>query len=74
MKTLAETIGENIRARRESMRISQRTLSEYLHLSHQTVVSFWETGKFCPNAVSLCDLADVFGCSVDELLGRCKDG
>lgn len=70
MKTLAETIGENIRARREEMALSQGTLAKYLHLSHQTVVSFWETGKCCPNAYSLCDLANVFGCSVDELLGR----
>ena len=70
MKTLAEIVGENIRARREAMRINQWTLAKYLKLSHQTVVSYWETGKCCPNAGSLCDLADVFGCSVDELLGR----
>lgn len=70
MKTLAETIGANIRSRREAMRINQGTLAKYLKLSHQTVVSFWECGRVCPNARSLCDLADVFGCSVDELLGR----
>lgn len=74
MKTLAETIGENIRAKREAMALSQGTLAKYLGLYHQTTVSYWETGKFCPNACSLCDLADVFNCSVDELLGRCKDG
>ena len=70
MKTLAEIIGKQIRKRRKVMGLSQGVPAKRLHLSHQTSVSFWETGKVCPNAVGLCDLADVFGCSVDELLGR----
>lgn len=70
MKTLAETIGEQIRARRKAMGLSQGMLADRLCLSHQTVVSYWECGRMCPNAAGLCDLADALKCSVDELLGR----
>ena len=35
-----------------------------------TTVSNWERELFYPNVMELCDLADFFGCSTDELLGR----
>ena len=38
-----------------------------------TVVWQWERGKHLPGALYLCRLADVFGCTVDELLGRTDD-
>lgn len=34
----------------------------------------WENGFVSPNAIALWRIADVCGCSVDELLGRDKDG
>ena len=36
----------------------------------QSAVSGWETGKTRPSGPSLINLADLFGCSVDALLGR----
>jgi len=70
---LAEIVGKNIRARRKKLGLSQGALADLLHLSHQTSVSYWECGRVCPNAAGLCDLANVFDCTVDELLGRGND-
>lgn len=70
MKTLAEITGENIRVRRLKLCMSQEVLSGLIGAGHQTVVSSWENGRNCPTAVYLNNLADVFGCSVDSLMGR----
>lgn len=70
MKTLSETIAEQIRARRKAMGLKQGELAERLNMDTQVTVSNWERGKFCPSLIYMCDLADVFECSVDELLGR----
>ena len=70
MKTLAEITGENIRVRRLKLCMSQEVLSGLIGAGHQTVVSSWENGRNCPTAVYLHNLADVFSCTVDDLLGR----
>ncbi len=70
MKTLAETIGKNIRVRRKAMRMTQKKLGDKVGTDSQRMVSLWENGYCCPHPVTMCALADVFGCSVDELLGR----
>ena len=73
MKALAETIGENIRAHREAMGMSVADLTRAIcdiDPKHSAIIWRWETAKNSPNAYYLCILADVFGCSVDELLGR----
>ena len=63
------TIGEIIRRKRKAMGLTQRKLAEKAGATPLMVYN-WEKGLFFPNVMSLCDLADVFGCSVDELLGR----
>ena len=73
MKTLAEITGENIRVRRLKLCMSQEVLSGLIGAGNQTVVSSWEHGRRCPTAVYLYNLADVFGCSVDSLMGRDVD-
>lgn len=70
MKTLAEIVGENIRAKRTEMGLHQDHLAEMIDAGGQSVISSWEQAIRCPTAVYLYNLADVFGCSVDELLGR----
>ena len=70
MKTLAETVGENIRAKRTKAGLYQNQLADMIGAGNQTVISSWECAIRCPTAFFLCGLADVFGCSVDELLGR----
>lgn len=35
---------------------------------HQTAVAQWENGRACPKADKLKEIADVYNCTVDELL------
>lgn len=70
MKTLSETIAEQIRTHRKAMGLTQGELANRLGMGAQVAVSNWERGIFCPSLIYMCDLADVFECSVDELLGR----
>ena len=68
---LQDIVAENIRSRREAMGMSMRELSRRMGAANSSrCVSSWEAGVALPGAHSLCALADVFGCTVDELLGR----
>ena len=73
MNCLQDIVAENIRRRRKGKGLSQERLSEELGTGcNQSAVSRWELGASFPDAHNLCALADVFGCTVDELLGRGK--
>jgi transcriptional regulator with XRE-family HTH domain len=61
-------IGERIKALRESKEISQNRLASMLNLSRSSV-SAWEKGLNCPTAHSLIELSEIFGVSVDCILG-----
>jgi len=50
-------------------RMSQEEVASELHVSRQAV-SKWETGKGAPDTTTLIALADVYGVSLDELVGR----
>ena len=63
------TIGEIIRHRRKKMEISGIELAERLGVK-PTVVYRWETGEVYPSLLNAITLADFFGCSLDELVGR----
>lgn len=39
----------------------------------QSTVSYWETGKKTPRASKLARLAELYGCTIDELFGRGRD-
>lgn len=39
----------------------------------QSTVSYWETGKKMPRASKLAKMADLYGCTVDDLFGRGRD-
>lgn len=58
-----------IRELREANEYSQLQLAELLEVSQQAVAK-WETGRAEPSLEILNRLADVFGVSVDEVLGR----
>ena len=47
--------------------MTQEELSSLLNVS-RTTVTMWEMGKALPRAELLPKLADILGCSVDELL------
>ena len=67
--TLNDIIGENIRMFRKSQRMTQQKLARAIY-ANQDMVCNWELGNHAPSAYYLIRLADVFGCSVDEILGR----
>ncbi len=61
-------VGPRIRACREKAGLSQAQLAEAIFATRQTVGN-WERGVTLPEIHSLQLLADVFGTTVDELLG-----
>ena len=62
-------LSENIAAARKAIGETQTALAEALSISNRTV-SKWETAETEPDAASLVLLAEHFGISTDELLGR----
>ncbi|EET62551.1 DNA-binding helix-turn-helix protein [Marvinbryantia formatexigens DSM 14469] len=57
-----------IKELREEKHITQIRLSIDLEVSQETI-SAYEKGKYYPSAKSLIKLADIFGVSIDYLLG-----
>lgn len=51
---------------------TQQTLAEKLHVSNKTV-SAYETNGTTPPLDILIQMADVFSCSIDYLIGRSDD-
>ena len=64
-----KTIGEIIRQKRKERGWNQEYLSKKLGIQLSTV-SFWERDEKTPHLLNICDLADLFECSIDELCGR----
>ena len=62
-------LSENIAAARKAAGETQTALAEALSISNRTV-SKWETAETEPDAASIVLLAEHFGISTDELLGR----
>ena len=60
---------KNLRRMRENAEITQVELAEKVAVSQGTLASF-EAGTKIPSVATVIRIADVFGCSVDELLGR----
>ena len=63
------SVGERILELRKAAGISQLDISRALDISRQAV-SKWENDQSCPDIATLPRLADIFGISVDALLGR----
>ncbi len=64
-----QEFAENIRRVRRAKRLTQAELAGVLFVTPQTV-SKWEKGQAVPDLANLFRLAEVFGMSFDELLGR----
>lgn len=62
------TTGEKIQYYRKKLGLSQEELGQKLLVSRQTV-SLWENGQTAPTIDNLVRLKEIFGVSVDELLG-----
>ena len=54
---------------RQEARLKQKDLADMLSVKQGTV-SGWEVGRREPDFESLKRMADIFNCSIDELLGQ----
>lgn len=62
-------LSRNIRLFRKERNLSQNQLASLLWID-RTSVSSYEHGKRVPDIFMLCRIADIFGVSLDVLLGR----
>ncbi|MBQ8203516.1 MAG: helix-turn-helix transcriptional regulator [Clostridia bacterium] len=66
------TVGERIQNYRKQLGLSQEELGQKLFLSRQTI-SLWEKDQTAPTIENLIKLKDIFGVTVDEILGFEKE-
>lgn len=59
----------SIKTRRESAGMTQAQLAALMDV-HQAAVSLWEAGKTRPLRKYRAKLANILGCSVEELFGE----
>lgn len=65
---MEETLGKRIIAGRKRLGMTQDRLAEQLGVTAQAV-SKWENDQSCPDITMLPKLAEIFGISIDALLG-----
>lgn len=66
---MESTLGKRIMAHRKKLGLTQDKLAEIIGVTPQAV-SKWENDQSCPDITALPQLADIFGITTDELLGR----
>lgn len=64
-----KNFGEVLKQKRSTLGWTQRRLADELNTS-QLCVWKWETGRALPNLALLLSIADIFACSLDELIGK----
>ena len=69
MSDIKAIIAKNITALRQNHKMTQIELAEKLNYSDKAV-SKWERGESVPDISVLKQIADLFGVTVDYLLGR----
>jgi len=57
----------NLREIRKSRHLTQMQVADFLGIKHQTI-SAWEKGKAKPNNKTIPRLAEIYGCSVEEIM------
>lgn len=65
-------IGEMILRKRQAAGMTQEQLAAQVPCS-RTIIAQYEIGLKTPSVSIVARLADVFGCTVDELIGRRND-
>lgn len=60
-------VGTFIMNKRKQQGMTQQQLADRLNISFQAI-SKWETGQAYPNIDIICDLAEILGVTVDEIL------
>ena len=66
---MEQTLGKRIAENRKRMKLTQDQLAEQLGVTAQAV-SKWENDQSCPDITMLPKLAEIYGITTDELLGR----
>lgn len=69
MENINKTVGDNIRAKRIVLGISQQSLGDVLKISFQQIQKY-EKGERTLSIIKLLELATVLRCPIDELLGE----
>ena len=64
-------VGANISRLRKQKGMTQMQLADAMGISFQAV-SNWERGLSCPDVSKLADLSELFGVSIDDILGNCR--
>ena len=64
-----ERIGANLMKYRKAAGITQMELADKMGISFQAV-SNWERGVSCPDIARLAELSELYGVSIDEILGN----
>ena len=72
VKNVNATLAANILKYRKKKGFSQYALSRQLGVTFQAV-SKWETAKSAPDISFLPIMADIFGCSIDDLFSCDKE-
>lgn len=60
---------KSLKILRKKRNLTQKDVADAVGITFQTY-SYYETGRTKPTPETLCKLADFFGVTVDELLGR----
>lgn len=66
-----KTFGQKFYELRKQKNLTQEQIAERLNISSQAV-SKWENDLACPDIMLLKEIAEIFGVTVDELLGNDK--
>lgn len=59
----------NIKIKRKESHMTQEQLANALEIDRSTVAK-WETGESMPRAEKLPQLAEILGCTVDDLFAK----
>lgn len=65
-------MNKKLRRLRENMGLQQKEVADRLGVN-PSAVTRWETGEKRPDLVNLVKLADLYGVSIDYLLGRTEN-
>lgn len=68
--TVQETIGRRLRAQRALAGMSQTEVAQATGILQREISRLENGGWHALNPTTFCKLADLFGCSLDELAGR----
>lgn len=63
-----EETGDNIRRLMRKNKVSTFDIMAYLHLTSPTSIYAWTQGRVMPSADNLVRLADIFKCTVDDII------